>query len=379
MRVNLNYPANWEDFEDLCFHLWKSIWGDHASHPNGRRGQRQNGVDIYGRPPFHDQYTGVQCKGKNGNYGQKLTREEIDTECENAKDFKPQLDTFIMATTSPRDVDVQEHCREISSQKKFNFEVDTWSWDDIEKEVQCRPDIMEEFYPEVKASELINEIKLSRITSSNKLHAFFSRPGLLDRFDEQSIILVDNVTYELATNAFEHGKATYFNVCVEGKKILFRDDGFKYNPKCLLGDGINKGGSLTLKYAEKEFSFDYWYEDDGNVFELSYLGYDDNDKEPQDRYTINLNTQDVFGRSQTKDLAYKKLSKIPDNVNNVIIDVCESSRLSASVALTFFDTSQNIIKPNQSVRVYLPSGLYYYSDLVRRYKEDPRITFILKD
>ena len=87
----------------------------------------------------------------------------------------------------------------------------------------------------------------------------------------------------------------------------------------------------------------------------------------------------MFGRSQTKDLAYKKLSKIPDNVNNVIIDVCESSRLSASVALTFFDTSQNIIKPNQSVRVYLPSGLYYYSDLVRRYKEDPRITFILKD
>ena len=376
MRINLPHPANWEDFEDLCFQLWKSIWGDHASHPNGRRGQRQNGVDIYGRSPFHEPYTGVQCKGKNGNYGQKLTREEIDTECENAKDFKPQLDTFIMATTSPRDVDVQEHCREITFQKKYSFEVDTWSWDDIEEEVQCRPEIMEIFYPKIKELELVNEIRVSRITSSNRLHAFFSRPGLLDYLNRFNVEMLDNITYELATNAFEHGKATYFNVTIDGSKIIYKDNGSAFNPITLLETEMNRGGSVTLRYAKEVFAFNYRYERE-NIFELTHIG-NDAVGEKEESYSINLNVQDVFGRSQTQELAFREISKIPGNVSYIVIDISGKGNPAISIVYGFFYVLQKLIKLDQRVRVYLPNGLYYYKDLVNLFNEESRFEFILK-
>ena len=377
MRITLDKPANWEDFENLCFHLWKSIWGDHASHPNGRRGQRQNGVDIYGRPPFHEPYTGIQCKGKNDNYGQKLTREEIDTECENAKDFKPQLDTFIMATTSPRDVDVQEHCREINAQKNYNFEVDTWSWDDIEEEVQCRPEIMEIFYPKIKELERVNEIKVSRIiASSNRLHAFFSRPGLLDFLNRFGLNLVDNLSYELAINAFEHGKATYFNISIEGNRIIYKDNGLEFNPITLLESEEKRGGGMTLKYAKEVFALDYRF-DGENVFELTYKSNLANKTE--DTYSINLSVQDVFGRIQMRELAIQEISKIPGDVSNIVIDIFGMVNPAISTVYSFFSLLQKSIKTKQSVRVYLPNGLYYYSDLVEKFKDDPRIEFKLKN
>ncbi len=36
-------------FESLCLHLWKEIWGDPEAKKNGRSGQPQAGVDVFGR------------------------------------------------------------------------------------------------------------------------------------------------------------------------------------------------------------------------------------------------------------------------------------------------------------------------------------------
>lgn len=378
MRINLRPPTNWNDFENLCSHLWKSIWGDLTSHQSGRSGQRQNGVDIYGRPPFHEHFTGIQCKGKNGNYGKKLTIKEIDKECNNAQNFQPQLDTFIMATTSPRDVVVQEHCRQITYQKKYCFEVDTWSWDDIEEEVQCRPEIMEVFYPTEKASVLVNEVRLSRITSSNKFHAFFSRPGLLDYLNKFNVDLLDMLTYEMAINAFEHGNATCFNVTIDGHRIIYKDDGSKFDPTTLVeNEEINRGGSVTLKYAMEVFEFNYRYEESENILELTYIG-DDSVVANQEIYSIELNVQDVFGRRQTEDLAIREIIKIPGTVSRVVIDIFGKSP-AVSIVYVFFDVLQKLIKKDQRVRVYLPYGLIYYNDLVNKFKDESRFEFVLKE
>ena len=58
MKIQLPPPANWQDFEDLCHRLWSSIWGTNPQK-NGRQGQPQCGVDIYGMPPYKSQYTGI--------------------------------------------------------------------------------------------------------------------------------------------------------------------------------------------------------------------------------------------------------------------------------------------------------------------------------
>ena len=248
MKLNLPYPANWSDFQDLCFQLWKEMWRDPCAHHNGRNGQAQNGVDIWGINMFDRHYSGIQCKGKNGNYQSKLTTDEIDNECKKAVNFEPSLKSFIMATTSPRDVIVQQHCRNITEQNIYSFSVDTWAWDDIEDEVQCRPTIMERFYPDIKEASLLHEIQIPVFATVDKLHAFFSRPGLFNSLNHLAINILKDLAYEIAINAFEHGHAGTFGIKVENDCVIFTEDGAPFDYSTLLKNNGN-GGKATMKYA----------------------------------------------------------------------------------------------------------------------------------
>jgi hypothetical protein len=85
-----NEPAA---FESLCLDLWKNIWGDPGAQKNGRIGQPQAGVDVYGKKA--GKWVGVQCKQKNGLLRTKLRAKELKTEVEAAKQFRPPLSCFI--------------------------------------------------------------------------------------------------------------------------------------------------------------------------------------------------------------------------------------------------------------------------------------------
>lgn len=123
MKQQLNPPANWNDFEDLCHKLWRSIWGDPNTQKHGRRGQAQHGVDIYGKPSYAIGYHGVQCKEKDRQLAKELKIEEIETESSKAQLFTPKLESFIIATTAARDTKIQEKCRMLSSENKFGFPI----------------------------------------------------------------------------------------------------------------------------------------------------------------------------------------------------------------------------------------------------------------
>src|ERR1700744_6386870 len=100
----LRRPANWQDFETLCKRLWGEIWQCPEIQKNGRLGQEQSGIDIYGIPINEFEYFGIQCKGKS-EYNDFLyqhpqfTEAEIDKEVENARRFKPTLKKLYLATT----------------------------------------------------------------------------------------------------------------------------------------------------------------------------------------------------------------------------------------------------------------------------------------
>src|SRR5262249_2693605 len=59
---HLDPPKSWDELEDICADLFGREWQDNNTTRYGRQGQRQNGVDIYGRPG-RKKYAGVQCKG----------------------------------------------------------------------------------------------------------------------------------------------------------------------------------------------------------------------------------------------------------------------------------------------------------------------------
>jgi len=80
MQKKIQRPENWQDFESLCKMLWGEIWQCDEIQKNGRSGQSQNGVDVYGIPVNEVAYYGIQCKGKDEYINVNFTTNEIDIE-----------------------------------------------------------------------------------------------------------------------------------------------------------------------------------------------------------------------------------------------------------------------------------------------------------
>ncbi len=102
-------PNSPDDFESLCLDLWREIWGDKSAKKNGRSGQKQAGVDVYGLDG--GMQAGVQCKQRNGLLHAKVSLKEFETEVVKARKFKPPLASFVLATSGPRDAPLQRCLR----------------------------------------------------------------------------------------------------------------------------------------------------------------------------------------------------------------------------------------------------------------------------
>jgi hypothetical protein len=144
-------PRSWERFEDLCHALFRAEWKDSYTQKNGRKGQPQNGVDVFGSPKgFRATFHGVQCKGKDQNYGGKPTLPELKEEIGKAEGFTPALDHWVFATTAPVSERLQRAAREISRSRKECgiFTVSVLGWEEIQALLSDHPRVIETFYPE---------------------------------------------------------------------------------------------------------------------------------------------------------------------------------------------------------------------------------------
>ena len=134
MKKAIRPPENWQDFETLCKKLFGEIWKcPHTIKKNGRLGQPQCGIDVYGKPKGEIDYIGIQCKGKDNYSERKLTEKEIDEEIKKALTFEPKIKTLIFTTTAQKDVKIEKYIRlkDVESCKNNNFEIVLLSWEDI--------------------------------------------------------------------------------------------------------------------------------------------------------------------------------------------------------------------------------------------------------
>lgn len=132
--TQIRKPENWQDFEKLCKKLWGEIWNcSNSIKRNGRSGQSQCGVDVYGLPINETGYYGIQCKGKDDYSKSRLSEKEIDIEIRKAQHFSPPLKTLIFATTADKDVAIEQYIREknIEHISREQFSIDVFSWSDI--------------------------------------------------------------------------------------------------------------------------------------------------------------------------------------------------------------------------------------------------------
>lgn len=150
-KLQIPPPANWTDFEDLCHSLFKAHWKDPLAQMHGRRGQAQHGVDVFGSPEaaYGANLHGVQCKGKEANYGASATEDELKAECAKALKFTPALNHWTLVTTAPRDAKLQKAARLLSKRhaKQGKFGVQYMGWDDLTELLVEHPAVLRKYYP----------------------------------------------------------------------------------------------------------------------------------------------------------------------------------------------------------------------------------------
>ena len=128
--------------------LMACVLDDPNTAANGRSGQPQCGVDIYGyRDGDVRRLVGVQCKKK---LDARVTETELRAEVKKAKKFKPKLAEFILATTAPRDQAIQQVARTITKElasSSHRMTVVVWGWEDIEENAAQYDDAINAFDP----------------------------------------------------------------------------------------------------------------------------------------------------------------------------------------------------------------------------------------
>ena len=357
MEMEIPAPKNWQTFESLCARLWSSIWGTMAQKV-GRTGQEQHGVDVFGVSFYDGGLCAVQCKLKNYNIGSQLTTKEIDNESSNAMNFAQDLKQLTFATTTSRDVKLQQHCLKKNADPNKSFKVDVWSWDDIQAEIQYRKEIMDYFYHDLPTEHTETAI-FDTAFSIPRLAAFFSRDNIKRLFCRQDRILLCNLAFELFDNAYKYGRATKFTLKIEDNKIWFVDNGLRFNSRELSG---NNGGAITMKKVLDTFKdVTYQYVEKENRLSIMLPETIEDD---EDTIELVLDGRDMRNREEIG----RQVLSIPNEVQNVIVNVTAMIPLSGT--MTF---CKHLNNSNKKVTIYLPFCYGYKKNLEEQY---PNITFI---
>jgi tetratricopeptide (TPR) repeat protein len=150
--VEIPKPKDWQALERHCRLLFELSLQDPAVQNNGRQGQRQHGVDIFGRRGGGTgPQVGVQCKGKSSNYGSSVTEAELEDEVEKTKKFQPPLNEFILVTTAPEDTKIQQAVRLLEKKVRAegrNLSVQVWGWGRVQDEINRFPEALRAFHPD---------------------------------------------------------------------------------------------------------------------------------------------------------------------------------------------------------------------------------------
>ncbi len=141
LKAQLPAPADQNDFEDLCEAIAREYWRDPTAERFGNQGHEQYGIDIMSplaQEAGESRVLAIQCKKKKLNTGRKLSKADIDGSLEKAEKLTLKLSRLMVATTSSKDTNIQTHIATINidRDKKGQFPVAVWFWEDIEKILQ---------------------------------------------------------------------------------------------------------------------------------------------------------------------------------------------------------------------------------------------------
>lgn len=140
-------PKGWDEFEDIVCSAAKNRWHNQDFTRHGCQGQRQEGVDVYGKDD-RGQIIGLQCKNTLSGVSKRTLVDEI----QKAESFQPSLTKLYIATTAPTDKTTQEYVRTLSKQRQAEgkFEVEILFWNDICQDLTLDSERLYQHYPHLR-------------------------------------------------------------------------------------------------------------------------------------------------------------------------------------------------------------------------------------
>lgn len=145
----ISKPIDGQAFERSCRVLWKCLLDDPNVMENGRSGQKQAGVDLWGyRNQDKLQLVGIQCKLKAD--GVNLKAREVQREIDLALNFTPSLKEYFIVTTAPDDERLQNIARIATAAQRAagrDIAIHVWGWGAMQARIAEHLDAAKAFDP----------------------------------------------------------------------------------------------------------------------------------------------------------------------------------------------------------------------------------------
>ncbi|MBU6268316.1 MAG: hypothetical protein KGN34_12300 [Sphingomonadales bacterium] len=175
-------PKSWDEFEDITLAAANLRWNTNDFQRNGRPGQAQNGVDVFGHDE-HGLQLGIQCKNTVGGVSFNV----IELEIKSAETFQPPLAHLYVATTAKRDAPLQQAVRMLSAERRKAglFPVNVLFWDDICGDLATDDDIFFAHYPQFRTKT--DPAREHDLALFNELSALLRSDGVIGFLDQANM------------------------------------------------------------------------------------------------------------------------------------------------------------------------------------------------
>ncbi len=145
--MSYQYPPidNESVFENFITDLFNSIHETSSFQLYKTKGAKQHGIDAFST----EKKIVIQCKKKDLSRVQKELENELVedfiTSLELVKNLPFTFNTFVLASTTKKFSKVQDMAVELAGNN--DFDVEFWSWTDIQRHIHNYPKIQERYYP----------------------------------------------------------------------------------------------------------------------------------------------------------------------------------------------------------------------------------------
>lgn len=180
VQLEISKPTGDGEFEDMCARIYGTVFNDPLPQTNGRRGQKQGGIDVFIDAP--EGRLGVQCK-RYADGALKL--KHVEHEVSEADKANTPIVRLIVATTATSDAVLLREVQDLSDARvaKGQYPVKIEFWQDLCRHIRGSSELQNDYAPNAPGAvfhrfdEQNAGIEANLLSIKSKLEVLTGLPG----------------------------------------------------------------------------------------------------------------------------------------------------------------------------------------------------------